>query len=109
MRDGVQRMREEGDYRGALEAIASLRPAVDAFFDQVLVNAGDENVRRNRLGLLHQLLTELSAIAGFSEIELQVTSVGRPTDVRSFRVRRFIRDEAIRLFLRLRPPTATAR
>jgi glycyl-tRNA synthetase beta chain len=68
VRDGVHRMREEGNYRGALAAIASLRPAVDAFFDQVLVNANDENVRRNRLGLLHQLLTELSAIADFSEI-----------------------------------------
>lgn len=68
VRDGVHRMREEGNYRGALAAIASLRPAVDAFFDQVLVNANDESVRRNRLGLLHQLLTELSAIADFSEI-----------------------------------------
>ena len=37
-------------------------------FDQVLVNANEENVRRNRLGLLHQLLTELSSIADFSEI-----------------------------------------
>ena len=61
-------MREEGNYRGALAEIASLRPAVDAFFDQVLVNANEENVRRNRLGLLHQLLTELSSIADFSEI-----------------------------------------
>lgn len=68
VRDGVHRMREVGDYRGALAAIASLRPAVDAFFDQVLVNANDERVRRNRLGLLHKLLTEFSAIADFSEI-----------------------------------------
>lgn len=68
VRDGVHRMREEGNYRGALAEIASLRPAVDAFFDQVLVNADDPTVRQNRLGLLHQLLTELSAIADFSEI-----------------------------------------
>ncbi len=64
----VHRLRTEGDYGGALEAIASLRPAVDAFFDQVLVNANDEQVRRNRLSLLHELMTELSAIADFSEI-----------------------------------------
>lgn len=68
VRGGVHRMREERNYRGALAEIASLRPAVDAFFDQVLVNANEENVRRNRLGLLHQLLTELSSIADFSEI-----------------------------------------
>ncbi|MCZ2156437.1 MAG: glycine--tRNA ligase subunit beta [Bryobacterales bacterium] len=68
VRDGVRCMREEGNYRGALAEIASLRPAVDAFFDQVLVNAKDESVRRNRLGLLHELLTEFSAIADFSEI-----------------------------------------
>ncbi len=67
-RDGVRRMREEGNYQGALAEIAGLRPAVDAFFDQVLVNAKDENLRRNRLGLLHQLFTEFSAIADFSEI-----------------------------------------
>lgn len=68
VRESVHRLREAGNYRGALEEIASLRPAVDAFFDQVLVNADDDKVRQNRLGLLHQLLTEFSAIADFSEI-----------------------------------------
>jgi glycyl-tRNA synthetase beta chain len=59
------------DYRAALEAIASLRPGVDRFFDKVLVNAPDERVRRNRLALLGNLLTEFSAIADFSEIVTQ--------------------------------------
>lgn len=68
VRESVHRLRAEGKYRGALEEIAGLRPAVDAFFDQVLVNADDDQVRQNRLGLLHQLLTEFSAIADFSEI-----------------------------------------
>jgi glycyl-tRNA synthetase beta chain len=56
------------DYRDALEAIASLRPKVDLFFDKVLVNAQDARVRQNRLALLHGLLTEFSSIADFSEI-----------------------------------------
>ena len=56
------------DYVRALEAIASLRPKVDLFFDKVLVNAPDPNIRRNRLALLHSLLTEFSTIADFSEI-----------------------------------------
>ena len=63
------------DYRGKLEAIAGMRPAVDLFFDKVLVNAPDEAVRRNRLTLLHRLLTESSAIADFSEIVTQGTQI----------------------------------
>ena len=57
-------------HRGeAIEArIASLRPRVDLFFDKILVNAKDEAVRRNRLTLLYNLLTEFSTIADFSEI-----------------------------------------
>jgi len=55
-------------YQRALEQIASLRPRVDTFFDKVLVNARDERVRNNRLTLLHDLLTEFSTIADFSEI-----------------------------------------
>ena len=55
-------------YRPALEAIASLRPKVDLFFDKVLVNAQDPKIRQNRLTLLHTLLAEFSTIADFSEI-----------------------------------------
>jgi glycyl-tRNA synthetase beta chain len=55
-------------YRAALDRIATLRPKVDVFFDKVLVNAKDESVRRNRLTLLHNLLTEFSTIADFAEI-----------------------------------------
>jgi glycyl-tRNA synthetase beta chain len=56
------------EYRPALETIASIRPAVDLFFDKVLVNAPDERIRRNRLTLLATLLAEFSTIANFSEI-----------------------------------------
>jgi glycyl-tRNA synthetase beta chain len=55
-------------YAQALEAIASIRPNVDTFFDKVLVNAKDENVRSNRLAFLHAILTEFSTIADFSAI-----------------------------------------
>jgi glycyl-tRNA synthetase beta chain len=53
--------------------IGPLRPKVDLFFDKVLVNAPDEAVRRNRLTLLHNLLTEFSTIADFSEIVTEKT------------------------------------
>jgi glycyl-tRNA synthetase beta chain len=48
--------------------IGPLRPKVDLFFDKVLVNALDPNLRRNRLALLQSLLTEFSDVADFSEI-----------------------------------------
>lgn len=60
--------KRSGRYREALEAIAGLRPAVDSFFDNVLVMAEEETVRRNRLTLLAALLREFSTIADFSEI-----------------------------------------
>jgi glycyl-tRNA synthetase beta chain len=55
-------------YREALQGIARLRPEVDEFFDRVLVMAEQEEIRRNRLTLLAELLQEFSTIADFSEI-----------------------------------------
>ncbi len=56
------------DYQTALGQIASLRPAIDRFFDKVLVNAPDPKVRANRLTLLSDILLSFSTIADFSEI-----------------------------------------
>jgi len=64
----VTAKRKSADYTAALQLIASLRPQVDLFFDKVLVNSPDPNVRRNRLALLDSLLREFSSIADFSEI-----------------------------------------
>ncbi len=66
--------RKREDYIQALTAIATLRPAVDAFFDKVLVNAPDAAVRANRLALLGRLFNEVSSIADFSEIVVSSTS-----------------------------------
>jgi glycyl-tRNA synthetase beta chain len=62
------RKKKARKYREALEAISELRPAVDMFFDKVLVMVEDQNVRRNRLALLGSLLKEFSTIADFSEL-----------------------------------------
>lgn len=51
------------DYVSALTRLASLRPQVDAFFDQVLVNADDAAVRANRLALLNRLSERLGQVA----------------------------------------------
>jgi glycyl-tRNA synthetase beta chain len=68
VRSKVAGHKHNGAYAEALGAIASLRPAVDKFFDDVLVNAEDEKVRCNRLTFLAQLLREFSTIADFAEI-----------------------------------------
>jgi glycyl-tRNA synthetase beta chain len=57
-----------GNYREALQVVAELRPVVDRFFDEVLVMAEEESVRKNRLTLLAELLREFSTIADFSEL-----------------------------------------
>lgn len=57
-----------GEYKEALEAISELRPAVDRFFDDVLVMDNDDAVRKNRLALLAVLLKEFSTIADFAEM-----------------------------------------
>jgi glycyl-tRNA synthetase beta chain len=67
------RVSVDSSYEDKLRQIATLRPAVDLFFDKVLVNAPDAAVRRNRLVLLGSLLTGFSAIADFSEIVTQGT------------------------------------
>jgi glycyl-tRNA synthetase beta chain len=56
------------EYRSALEGISTLRPAVDRFFDKVLVMAEDREVRQNRLHLLKKLDELFSGIAHFAEI-----------------------------------------
>jgi glycyl-tRNA synthetase beta chain len=64
----------ERDYMRGLQLIASLRPAVDRFFDDVLVNAPDPAARASRLNLLGRILTAFSSIADFSEIVTESTS-----------------------------------
>ncbi len=64
----MEQHKRAGRYREALQEIAKLRPAVDAFFDEVMVMAEEEQVRKNRLTLLSGLLSEFSTIADFSEI-----------------------------------------
>ncbi|OWJ68301.1 glycine--tRNA ligase subunit beta [Inquilinus limosus] len=56
-----------GDFAGAMTMLAGWRPAVDAFFDAVLVN--DPAQRRNRLALLEDLARSMDAVADFSRVE----------------------------------------
>jgi len=64
----VEGHRAAKDYSAALTQISRIRPAVDAFFDKVMVMVENEQLRANRLALLQTLLKEFSTIADFSEI-----------------------------------------
>ena len=56
------------DFAGAMRKLAQLRPAVDAFFDKILVNAEDPAIRKNRLNLLAALREATRTVADFSAI-----------------------------------------
>jgi glycyl-tRNA synthetase beta chain len=64
----VRELRQRHEYRKALEEIASLRPEVDAFFEQVMVMDPDPSIREQRLRLLAMIVRSFSGIADFSEI-----------------------------------------
>ena len=59
---------EAGDYTGSLQSLAALRSPVDAFFDDVMVNVEDEEIRRNRLGLLKSLHLAMNRVADLSAL-----------------------------------------
>ena len=62
----VERALARRDYSEALGRLATLRPAVDGFFDNVMVNAEDLVLRRNRLALLARLRHHFARIADLS-------------------------------------------
>ena len=64
----VEALRAAHKYKEALLEVSALRPAVDKFFDKVMVMVEDARLRANRLALLQTLLKEFSTIADFSEI-----------------------------------------
>ncbi len=57
-----------GDVDAELAALSDFRPAVDGFFDRVLVMVDDADVRANRLGLLRAILARFSSLADFSRL-----------------------------------------
>ncbi|HEX5805741.1 MAG TPA: glycine--tRNA ligase subunit beta [Macromonas sp.] len=58
----------QGDYTGNLKALAALKAPVDAFFDQVMVNAADPALKANRLGLLATLHQAMNRVADLSRL-----------------------------------------
>jgi glycyl-tRNA synthetase beta chain len=57
-----------GDFTGSLQTLAALRSPVDAFFDDVMVNAEEMDVRLNRQGLLKCLHEAMNRVADLSRL-----------------------------------------
>ena len=64
----AQELVKADDYTGLLTAIVGLKPAVDSFFDQVLVDDPDPKVKANRLALLTRVSCLFELVADFSKI-----------------------------------------
>ncbi|MFH2057856.1 MAG: glycine--tRNA ligase subunit beta [Pseudomonadota bacterium] len=65
---GVQDYIAQGNYDEALTRIATLRPIVDTFFDDVMVMAEDTKIKNNRIALLSSVSGLFKNIADFSLI-----------------------------------------
>ena len=59
---------EAGEYTASLQTLAALKSTVDAFFEQVMVNADDAGLRANRQGLLAQLHAAMNQVADLSKL-----------------------------------------
>ena len=64
----VQSSLDAFDYTGALHLLAGMRADVDRFFDDVMVNTEDANLRTNRLALLGQLDVLMNRVADISKL-----------------------------------------
>ena len=64
----VQAQLDQRDYTRALSALAALRDPVDTFFNDVMVNAEDAALRRNRLALLAELHAQMNCVADISKL-----------------------------------------
>jgi glycyl-tRNA synthetase beta chain len=59
---------QAGDYTDSLQSLAALRAPVDAFFEDVMVNAEQVDLRLNRLGLLKSLHVAMNRVADLSKL-----------------------------------------
>ena len=57
-----------GDFAGALKALATAKPAVDRYFDDVMVMADDPAIRANRLALLRGVAATMNRVADISKL-----------------------------------------
>ncbi|RKH32634.1 glycine--tRNA ligase subunit beta [Corallococcus praedator] len=73
-RDKVGERVRADDFAGALREITGLKPAVDTFFDKVMVMAEDKDLRENRIRFLTEIGALFNQVADFSKIQAEVAA-----------------------------------
>ncbi|MDH7499334.1 MAG: glycine--tRNA ligase subunit beta, partial [candidate division NC10 bacterium] len=68
IREKLTPLLAQEDFLAALEEISTLRPAVDRFFNEVMVMAKEEELRQNRLALLYAVSQLLAGLADLSQL-----------------------------------------
>jgi len=64
----ADRLFDRSEFADSLKTLAALKASVDAFFDDVMVNAEDPALRANRLGLLAMLHAAMNRVADLSKL-----------------------------------------
>jgi glycyl-tRNA synthetase beta chain len=78
IRDNAEPMIARGDFGRAQSILFKIQPALNVFFDKVLVMAGEKRLRKNRLGLLQAINRTLLAIADYSQVVVEGEKAGPP-------------------------------
>ena len=65
---GGSRLRQAGTSAAALRALATAKPVVDRYFDDVMVMADDPAIRANRLALLRSVAATMNRVADISKL-----------------------------------------
>ncbi|MCE9672460.1 glycine--tRNA ligase subunit beta [Myxococcus stipitatus] len=73
-RERVSGFVQADDFAAALREITALKPAVDTFFDKVMVMAEDKDLRENRIRLLTEIGALFNQVADFSKIQAEVAA-----------------------------------
>lgn len=68
-KETVKPLQDNGDYQGVLTALTALASPLTDFFDNVMVNADDENLKNNRLALLGQVRTLFLSVADIGVLQ----------------------------------------
>ncbi|MCP3897919.1 glycine--tRNA ligase subunit beta [Moraxella sp.] len=68
-KETVKPLQDKADYQGVLTALTALASPLTEFFDNVMVNADDENLKNNRLALLGQVRTLFLSVADIGVLQ----------------------------------------
>ena len=68
-KETVKPLQDKADYQGVLTALTALASPLSDFFDNVMVNADDENLKNNRLALLGQVRTLFLSVADIGVLQ----------------------------------------